>query len=225
MDVTTFLDQIIGRTDNVGLTDVDYATRRTRHLEYMVEEGTYLYTARQWPWRRVSTTLTVPINQGYVNLPSDFGSIGRRALVTNTVTGTQLKYVNENELREEKDSPNVTTSEPTVYSIYGQGTDYEYRFQIVTNSIQLTFMFPYNKKFPTLDESTNLNASKVIPEQYHQSVWIPAVRSLASFSKGDQSWEAHIAQREKGLKHMIREERLPQDTLGQFPSFFGGSTY
>ena len=225
MNVTEILDQITGRTDNVGLSDSDYTNRRTRLLEYTVEEGVLIWLARDWVWRRTSTTLTIPVSQGFANLPTDFGSIGRRALLTNTVTGRQIPFAPEDELRRVKDQPGVTTSDPDAYSIYGQGTDFEYRLQVVTNTIQLTYTLPYNKSFPTLDETTNINASKQIPEQYHQTVWIPAIRSLASFAKGDQSWQEHQKQRDKGIALMMRQERLPQDTLGQFPSFFGGRTF
>lgn len=224
MTLTEIIDQIVGRTDNVGLADGDYAQRRLRHQEYTIEEGQNIWNARQWKWKRTSTTLSISANAGFVNLPTDFGSIGRQTLLTNTATGTRLRWISEDEMRERKDQPGVTEGDPDEYSIYEQGSEYQYRLHVVTNSSALSIKFPYNKAFPTLTESdpTTVDNSKQIPEQYHQSVWIPAVRSLAAFHKGDQSWEEHQKQRDRGLLIMIRNERQPQDTLQQFPSFFGG---
>lgn len=227
MNVTQIIDQIIGRTDNVSTIDGDYARRRQRHLEYLIEEANYLYTAREWKWRRTSTTVTISSGTGFADLPTDFQSIGRQSLVTNTANGKVLRWASEDELRAEKDIPGHTTGDPDVYSIYDQSTDFEYRIQTVTVSQNVTLLVPYNKALPVLDEdaSSGLNNIKCIPEHYHQTVLIPALRSLADFSTGKNDWQAHERQRERGLRLMIRQERLPQDTMGQFPSFFGGRTY
>jgi hypothetical protein len=228
MNVTEFITQIVGRNDNSQPLDADYSNRRTRALEYLTEEYEFLWTAREWPFRRAIAAVTVPALTGAASLPSDFQNIGRRGRVFNTATGAPLTWVSESALL---DLGNATTGFsvglPRFYSIFGYDTDFVRIINIENNTDEVILGVAYNKKPPTLDEDVTggLNNLKAIPEEYHQSVLIPAVRSLAAFHRGDSSWEAHDQKRMRGLNAMIKAERQPQDTLGQFPSFFGGSMY
>jgi hypothetical protein len=226
VDVTAFITQIRARNDNSQPLDADYSGHRTRILEYLIEEFEFLWTAREWSWRRTSANVTVPANQGYGDFPSNYQSIGRKGGVWNTANGKQLRFKPEDFLRNCKILSSTTTADPDYYSEYGQNaSDYTKLLQTENNSETLTLLVAYNKKAPDLDDTTNTANLNAIPEEYHQSVLIPAVRSLAAFHRGDADWAAHEARRMKGLDHMIRTERKPQDRSGQFPSFFGGSIY
>jgi hypothetical protein len=224
MDVTAAIDQIVARTANVGSADADYSNLRTRVLEYLTQEFQWYWTARQWKWRRTSTTLTVTANSGAADLPTNFGSIGPEGGVWNTSNGKQLEEVSEDMLREIKEQPLSGTSDPDFFSLYGQNTsDYTLQLQTENNTASLSLKVSYNKIPPTLsEEASEVNNIKQLPSHYHQSVIIPALRSHILWAKGDASWQDHEQQRLRGLDHMMREERRRQGSARQLPSFFGG---
>jgi hypothetical protein len=221
MNVTAAIDQVVARTANLGSADAGYANLRTMILEFLTQEFEWYWTARQWKRRRASTTVTVTSGSG--ELPTNFSSLGTEGGVWNTNTGRELREISEDELRLINLQPGYSVSDPRYFTIYGLNTsDFTYEIHVETNSSALSLTVAYNIIPPTLDEDTGVDNLKYIPEHFHQSVVIPAVRSHMLWKKGEQSWEDHEKQRLRGLDHMIREERRRQGSGRQFPSFFGG---
>lgn len=226
MDADAIIDQTMTYEENVGAADSNNTSRRARHLDYLIEAFTWAWTAREWPWRRRSSTATVAASTGYGPMPTDFSSIGDWGGVYHPTTNELLDWVDPQELLQiRRDQNGSTTDRPEVYSIFDQETaaPFELRLQIPTNTSQLVFPVDYLAAIPTIDESSNKTNTNRIPDQYHRSVLIPRMRFLIRDSHGQSDAAAWETLSEKGLRQMQREVLPPGSAHTQrLPSYFGG---
>lgn len=225
MDVVAAIDQILARTDNVSPADADYTDRRTRCLEYLREIQTEVWFYDQWRFRRRSAAVAFTANDPSSDLPTDFLDIGPYGSVTRA-DGVKLDWVPEHRIILSRKSGH-TTATPEVYSIFGQSTTtpFPQQLQVEMPSSAFSLDLEYEAVPPTLDETTNTNNLKKIPESYHQLVIIPGVRYKMLASKGDGRAAQHLQEYQRGLAYMKRVERRGKDTLNRCPSFFGEQDY
>lgn len=229
MNVTEIIDQVMARDDNISEVSADNTQRRTRHLEYLREVEAEVWWRRDWKWKKKRGTVTVPDGVGYVTVPPDFASIGQYGGVFYPVTGSAdgrpLEEVPESVIMEMRES-GVPGNPPEYFAIFGQDpTTYLSYIQIPTNAGAVNLVIWYQPNPPTIDESTNVNAIKAIPEKYHQLVLVPGLRAKARESKGDARWQIALAAYQNGLKFMQEEENRFKGQSRQVPSFFGRPRY
>lgn len=223
MTVTQFLDQIIGRVDNVAAIDAENTDRRQRHLEYLIEASSDIYFERHWPWRRGSTSFTLAAGVLFQDMPADFGHIGPQQGVFDADTGCLLDFAEEVDILSMRTPDGNGGGTLTHYGIFGTAvTDFEKRMQFNANAGGITVDVFYTKVPLTLDDTANAdNLKAIVPAEYHQTVLIPAVRALARHSVGDGRYQDYIDQKARGVGLMVKNERLGQDTPRRNPSFFG----
>lgn len=234
MNVTEAIDEAVTIVDGVpsavAAAGGDGATRRTRYLRALRDVFSYVYLYPvNWTFRRASPTITVPAGQGWQVMPTSFFRMPYQGGVYNTTTGQRLRYVDSQEITDLREGPNpLQTDNPTVYSIFGQdGTTHLDLFQIPKNSAALTFKLWSDTDVPVLDESSNADNLKVIPERWHALVLLPGVLALMQTSKGDPRYGDFTKDPRfvEGLRLMVADERHGDDTPDQLPSFWGDSEW
>ncbi len=82
-------------------------------------------------------------------------------------------------------------------------------------------LIAFLRKTPRVDEASNVNTVKIVPEEFHQRVLIPGLRAKTLESKGDERWQNHFAMFNDGIRKMRAKYRRRQGTMWQLPSFFG----
>ena len=227
--VTQAIDEIVDFTDNTGTSQTDQSERRRRHLQMLKDRVDYIRYYRDWDFIRSYTSVAIAAAAGFGYLPTDFLAIGKYGGVYDLLSsGRALDWVPESVILEARVS-STSPSSLAVYSIFGlaiptpPGTGAPQRqIQIPPNATAASLGVAYNTKAPTLDESTN-NANLVlaVPEEYHQTVLIPAIRAKARESLGDARWRNAEGDFKEGLKVMLRTCRRSQGTMQRLPSFFG----
>lgn len=228
MDATEILTQVLAYTDNINPTDTEYADRRLRLQHLLQELADDVCTEAEWTWLRKTAQLTVDAGDGYADLPTDFGQLGDYGAVhlVASHTGTPLTHETEHVVREAR-AQNHRTSSPGYFSIFGNEPDpldatvYLRRIQFPLNDDAYDILVDYLRKTPTIDEAGNVNAIKLIPEEWHQRTLIPGLRAKTLESKGDERWQNHYAMYKEGLAKMRAKFRRRQGTIYQLPSFFG----
>lgn len=224
MNVTEAIDQVLRRTDNVTESEADYADRRQRLLEYLREVFEEIWWLNDFQFRRQSSSVTMTVGTGRVAVPSrSLGTYG--GIYLNKAAhalGRQLEEVPEQVIFDLQAS-NYTTSEPEQFAFSGFTGAPDYLPYIITaiNSKAVTFDVHYLLDPPTLDEGTNVENLKLLPEKYHQTVLIPGLRAKARESTADNRWQNSVREWEKAKEWFMREERRFQGTFRQLPSFFG----
>lgn len=225
MDVTEIISQVLGRDDNISETDADNTVRRTRLLEYLREVVAEIWWRRDWTWKKTREEVTVPANTGFTTVPATFQSFGVYGGVYlpsgSQGDGAKLEMQPESVIMGLRES-GFTTGQPKVFAIFGQHpTSFLQYIQIPMNGSALTLVLWFQPNQPTIDESSNVNGIKKIPEKYHQIVVVPGLRQKARESKGDARWQYSLAEYQSGLKFMQEEEVRFQGEYRQAPSFFG----
>lgn len=222
MDVTEIISQVLAYTDNINPTDTEYADRRIRLLHLLQELEEEVVTEAEWTWLRKTAQLTVGAGDGFTDVPADFGQLGDYGsvhLVAN-LTGSALEHVPEHQIRSARAQGHKTDS-PGFFSIFGENeTTYARQINFPINTNAYDIMVDYLRKAPTIDETTNKNAIKIIPEEFHQRVLVAGLRAKTLESKGDERWQNHFAMFKEGLGKMRAKFRRHQGTLWQLPSFF-----
>ena len=226
MDYSQAIDQLVAYVDNQPGVDGNSSLRRVRHGYNLLTVFAWVYLSRDWWFRKAAPTLTVPANDGDAPMPSSFMEFGYKGGVYLNTTGHRLKYVSPQEMSDIRSGPSApTTDMPPVYTIdFQDPTSKLPLFRIPLNLSDLTFTLWSEKDVPTLDESTNKDNLKVIPERWHQLVLIPGARAMAQYDKADprsQSFQADPTFA-AGYRLMCITELRGKETPKQFPSFFGG---
>lgn len=225
MTVSGFIDQAIGRTDNIGATDAENTTRRSRYLEWTVEAVEEIRGEREWTWVQVeSSAISVTSANGYASLPSDFQTMGEIGTVVNVANGDVLEWVPPKDIIEARRGVSGSTSAPEEYSIFDQDDTTGYLLiQLPPLAADISVRVLYLAGTPTLDESTNNDKLKVaIPVHYHQSLLMPLVRHKSQISKGDARSTEWLDLYRRALARAIRRE-FPAGKSGArgLRSFFG----
>lgn len=224
MNVTAIIDQVLERTDNIVGSPADYLQRRQRLLESLRETADEIWWLRDWPWRSKRNTVTMPLGQGFVAMPTDWSSFGNYGGIYQTLTGggdgKKLELVVESVIRDDRERDYRTTN-PLQYAIFGQDDDYLPLLQTAINDAEVTLAIWYQMNVPELDEDANNDNIKRIPAKYHQRVVVPGVRYRSRESKGDDRWKNSKAEYEEGKRWMLTEEARLQGQPHQLPSFFG----
>lgn len=224
MTVSEAIDQVLRRTDNVTEGEGDYDERRQRHLEYLRETFQEIWWLNDHQFRRTSASVVMPTGAGTIEVPSrSLGTYG--GIYLNRVAhgvGRQLEEVPEQVIFDLRAS-NYSTTEPDCFAFSGFTGAPTYLPRIITalNSGPVTFDVYYLLDPPTLDEGTNNESLKLLPEKYHQTVLIPGMRAKARESTSDNRWQTSLQEFEKAKVWFLREERRFQGTFRQLPSFFG----
>lgn len=222
MTVTEIISQVLSYTDNISPTDADYATRRTRLLNYLREVLADVWYTREWPFACTSAQLTVASSTGYANLPTDFLKLGEygSVLLEADQTGDPLEHVPEYRIRNIRRT-NLKTNTPAIFSIFGlDPTTFAKRIQFPNNDLAFDVIVEYVKDAPTIDESTNNTAISQLPVQYHQRLLIPGLQARTLQSKGDAAWNTYQGRFEEARNEMRVNERRRQGTMWQLPGFF-----
>lgn len=225
MNVTQIIDQVLERTDNIVGSPADYLQRRQRLLEALRETADEIWWMRDWTWRSKRDVVTIPVGQGFVEMPADWSSFGNYGGVYQTVAGggdgKKLDLVVESEIRDDRER-DIRTTNPLKFAIFGQdAASYLSLLQTQINDAQVELAVWYQMNVPELDETTNVNNIKRIPEKYHQRVIVPGVRYRSRESKGDDRWKNSLTEYEKGQRWMLTEEARMQGQERQLPGFFG----
>lgn len=220
MNVTQAIDQVLQRTENVGVPTADYVQRRLRLLEYLHEVRDELWWLRDWVWKRRESSVTVPAGAAKVVLPTDFGSIGVFGGCY-LPDGTKLRLVPEYEIDDGR-TGGERTDTPGIWALYDMDTATGRQYlQIPQNDGAVELLLKYNARPPDLDEGSNVNNLRLIPEDFHQLVVIPGLRMKARESTGDARWKNSAAEYEKGKRFMLSEDSRHQGQPRHLPSFFG----
>lgn len=228
--VSEAIDEIADFVDNTGTSQADQTERRRRHLKTLIERVRYIRSVRDWDFVRSYSTVAIAAAAGFGYLPTDFLAIGKFGGVYDLGnSGKVLDWVPESMILEAR----VSQASPSVlacYSIFGlaiptpPGTGAPQRqIQIPPNASAVSLGVAYNTKPVTLDETLANNSKLVlaIPEEYHDTVLIPAIKAKARESLGDARWRNAEDDFKMGLKNMLRTCRRGQGTISQLPSFFG----
>jgi len=225
VNVTEIVDQVMARDDNISASAADNTNRRTRLTEYLREVEAEVWWRRDWTWKKKRDTVTVPDGVGFTTVPADFASIGNYGGVylptASGGDGPKLELEDESVIMSLREG-SYSTGTPGVYALFGQdATTFLQLIQIPTNSGAVTLIMWYQPNPPDIDETTNVNAIKAIPEKYHQLVLVPGLRMKAREAKGDSRWQYSLGEYQNGLKFMQEEENRFQGQTRQSPSFFG----
>jgi hypothetical protein len=215
------INAVVFNTDNTNTTDAT-DPRRLRHLDHLREVVDEIRYYRDWAFTRASALLTVPGATGYVELPADFLRIGNYGGVWNLDSnGDPVDHVPEYMIEEDRRTSTYHSS-PMIYSIFGESATGRQYLQMPLAASDQHLGISYLTQSPTLDEGTNNTKLAVaIPAEYHRSVVLPRLRSLARESLGDVRWKNSEEQFTRGLRSMLASCRRNQGTLLQLPSFFG----
>jgi len=223
VDATQAISQVLAYTDHINPTDADYADRRVM-LRYLLQELLgEVVTDCEWTFLRTGAQKTVSAGLGYVNLDANFGQLGDYGSVhlASNLDGEPLDHVTEDVIR------NIwargdRTNTPRCFSIFGEDpTTFVKRMNFPINDQSYDVVIDYLKGTPTIDESSNVNNLKIIPEEFHQQVIIPGLRAKSLEGKGDTRWQNAEARYREGMKKMRAKFRRRQGTVTQLPSFFG----
>lgn len=209
MTVTEFIDQVLARMDNIGASDAENSTRRTRYLEWTVEGVEEIRGEREWTWVQAeSSAISVTSANGYASLPADFQSMGETGTVVNTATGDVLVWVPPKDIIEARRGVGGTTSSPEIYSVFDQDdTTGQILIQLPPLASNISLRVLYLASAPTLDESTNVDNLKVaVPAHYHQKLLMPLVRHKSQISKGDARSTEWLDLYRRNLAGAIRRE-------------------
>jgi len=224
MLISKAIDQIVARGEDVADTDADDSSRRVRAQEDLNEIWIVVWGDRPWPWKRKEKQVTVPANQGYIAVPTDFDSVGHYGGLFVAATGRRLDYMAPQEFQELKRSPGLTGGDdPGFYSLYDQEatTPFALRIQVITNTNEIVFDLSYEKVAPYLDEDDDDTDLNMISEQWQRAVIIPGAKALRKLDLGDITQAQFELQMKRGLRLMRASERPGQDTTEKLPSFLG----
>lgn len=216
MTTSALIDLLLNYTDNTSSADADNSTRRTRLLQYIQETVDEIWGAREWEFKRRSTTVSVTANSA--DMPSDFGEFGVQGGVWGS-DGQWWEEVNPQVLDDMRQAGNTADR---VFAIYGQNTTSGVKkIQTLTQGSALTLTVVYFATPPTLVDATDsTNNLFLIPAQYHNSVVLTGARAKTELSLGDSRSEFDQAYR-RGLAQMINQERSRKQAVVRIPMATG----
>lgn len=159
MNVTQIIDQVVSRDDNVAESAAHNTQRRQRILEYLREVHAEVWWARDWPFKRRSETVTVPVGPGTASLPSDFASIGWYGGVYYPIAGSgdgrRLEFVPESVILDLRAS-DYRSSPPHIFAIFGQDAANISQLQVPPTNAELELSVQYQPNPAFIDEVVGL---------------------------------------------------------------------
>lgn len=154
MAVKQIIDTALSQGDNVPESDAGYIDRRRRALTFLRDVFQECWWTRDWPFKRGQLDVTVLAGLAYVNVPSDFNSLGAYGGIYRLVSGVQqfppLEEVPESRVMEYR-SGAYTTSVPRIFAFFGQDpVDHRLRIQVPQNDVDVALRVFYQKRPPKL---------------------------------------------------------------------------
>lgn len=165
MRAQELIDKALRYGDNVSPTSADYLERRRLALSFLRDLVDEVWWLRDWPWKKKDTTVTVPANVGYTNLPVDFSSLGNYGGVYSNVDGGKLDEVPESVIEDLKSGQNPwSTANPQVFALHGQDeTTYLGQIKIPLNSTAVTLKIFYQSNPPFIMDAGDPDSAGADP--------------------------------------------------------------
>ena len=217
MDADALITSVIGFWDNVDANDASNVDRRSRILTFLQITAGEVWNYRDWAFKaRVDTSLVT--TGGLVEVPADFGEIGQSGGVFLTDTGAPLLQVDPKIVIEMMQG-GTTNNLPTVYALFGQGTNGLLQLFVPGDGVNLTLY--YSATQPVITDAGAPSGMEYIPLAYHYTVMLTGTAAKAQQSKGDArpDWNAMY---QNGLMQMVARERLYKPSVRKMPVTVGG---
>jgi hypothetical protein len=180
------IDRILLYTDDTLATDAGTTVRRVKILEWAQETGDHFWNHQAFGWTMATSDLTIPAEQGYVALPTNFQEFsGKGTAYADGDWGVPMDKVNPQEIQRHQES-SFSVSRPRIFSVY-MADDGVQRFQTMKNANQMTVSIYYKTIGPTLVDIDHATNSKLqyFPAGYHYSVLLAGCKERAARQKGD----------------------------------------
>lgn len=211
MRVNAFLDRS-GRFDGILVGDTDYTRRREMHLEWLQTRVDSLWNMRPWTWRLKPVTLTIPANQTYLELPSDFIEFGAIGSVQDTTAMKRLAEVSPIEIQTLQRQTARSTHEK--FSVWHKANTASPsamtpHIHIGANSVAQSWVGTYVSSAPTMVDDANvanLTGLERIPTQYQMDVLLNQVKADIMRANGDGRSEQWEGMGQKNLDRLIAVE-------------------
>lgn len=194
------IDQVLGEADGTDPNDPANDGRRGDLLNQLNLMNSYIHNYREWPWTFDEATLTIASGSNFVGVPTNFMHMGRNGALydsANKRRWTEISIHQFVRMRFEMD-PDPNSRCFVIKDLLVQIP--------WTSTSDIVFAMVYRVRPEILvDDGTEM----LLPDQYAQTVLIPALYARAQMTKDDArpDWKADL---KDGISQMCALENPRQ---------------
>jgi hypothetical protein len=172
---------------SIGGTAQQDTELRIRCEFHLNNRAPKFYRFRPWWWRYGEGTVVVS-DQGYGDLPLDFGSQRGLGAVSHDSQKYPLSWVSPTRLLEARRSTTGRSAHPQVWTLMGDDGEENRRLHVhpmPPTGATVTLRIDYERSTPTIVDSSFPSGMERFPEDYHRTVLWTGLRADLMFDAGD----------------------------------------